>query len=53
MHMTDQCIAPHELDLKKLWDSTCELSACKRITSHDGRNPKVTIEVPILTCSCL
>ena len=51
--MTDQCIAPHELDLKKLWDSTCELSACKRITSHDGRNPKVTIEVPILTCSCL
>ncbi|MDF3132904.1 DUF2515 family protein [Pseudomonas extremaustralis] len=51
--MTDQCIAPHELDLKKLWDSTCELSACKRTTSHDGRNPKITIEVPILTCSCL
>ena len=51
--MTDQCIAPHELDLKKLWDSTCELSACKRTTSHDGRNPKTTIEVPILTCSCL
>ena len=43
--MTDQCIAPHELDLKKLWDSTCELSACKRTTSHDGRNPKTTIEV--------
>ena len=51
--MTDQCITPHELDLKKLWDSTCELSACKRTTSHDGRNPKITIEVPILTCSCL
>ena len=51
--MTDQCITPHELDLKKLWDSTCELSACKRVTSHDGRNPKTTIVVPILTCRCL
>ncbi len=51
--MTDQCIAPHELDLKKLWDSTCELSACKRVSSHDGRNPKTTIVVPILTCRCL
>ena len=51
--MTTQCIAPHDLDMKKLWESTCELSACKRITSHDGRNPKTTIVVPILTCSCL
>ena len=51
--MTTQCIAPHDLDMKKLWESTCELSACKRITSHDGRNPKTTIVVPLLTCSCL
>lgn len=51
--MTTQCIAPHDLDMKKLWDSTCELPACKRITSHDGKNPKTTIVVPILTCSCL
>ena len=51
--MTTQCIAPHDLDMKKPWESTCELSACKRITSHDGRNPKTTIVVPLLTCSCL
>ena len=51
--MTTQALVPHELDTKKLWDSTVELSACKRITSHDGRNPKTTIVVPILTCRCL
>ena len=51
--MTTQCIVPHDLDMKKLWESTCELSECKRITSHDGRNPKTTIVVPLLTCSCL
>ena len=51
--MTSQCIVPHDLDMKKLWESTCELSECKRITSHDGRNPKTTIVVPLLTCSCL
>jgi len=51
--MTKQAFVPHDLDMKKLWDSTVELSACKRETTHDGRNPITTITVPILTCNCL
>jgi len=51
--MTEQAFVPHDLDMKKLWDSTVELSACKRETTHDGRNPITTVTVPILTCNCL
>ncbi|UWF49423.1 hypothetical protein NYP20_00165 [Pseudomonas sp. N3-W] len=51
--MTGQCIAPDDLDMKKLWDSTCELPTCKRETSTAGPNPKTRIEVPLLTCNCL
>lgn len=51
--MTGQCIAPDDLDMKKLWDSTCELPACKRETTKGGPNPKTRVEVPLLTCNCL
>lgn len=51
--MTAQCIAPDDLDMKKLWDSTCELPTCKRETSTAGPNPKTRVEVPLLTCNCL
>lgn len=51
--MTGQCIAPDDLDMKKLWDSTCELPTCKRETSTAGPNPKTRVEVPLLTCNCL
>jgi hypothetical protein len=51
--MTAQCIAPDDLDIKKLWDSTCELPTCKRETSTAGPNPKTRVEVPLLTCNCL
>lgn len=51
--MTGQCIAPDDLDMKKLWDSTCELPACKRETTKTGPNPKTRVEVPLLTCNCL
>lgn len=51
--MTGQCIAPDDLDMKKLWDSTCELPTCKRETSTGGPNPKTRVEVPLLTCNCL
>ena len=51
--MTGQCIAPDDLDMKKLWDSTCELPACKRETIKTGPNPKTRVEVPLLTCNCL
>jgi len=51
--MTGQCIAPDDLDMKKLWDSTCELPACKRETTTAGPNPKTRVEVPLLTCNCL
>jgi hypothetical protein len=51
--MTAQCIAPDDLDMKKLWDSTCELPTCKRETSTTGPNPKTRVEVPLLTCNCL
>ena len=51
--MTGQCIAPDDLDMKKLWDSTCELPSCKRETSTTGPNPKTRVEVPLLTCNCL
>lgn len=51
--MTGQCIAPDDLDMKKLWDSTCELPACKRETTTGGPNPKTRVEVPLLTCNCL
>ncbi|MGY2335636.1 DUF2515 family protein [Pseudomonas sp. SDO528_S397] len=51
--MTAHCLAPHDLDMKKLWDSTRELSDCKRETLTDGPNPTTRIEVPLLTCSCL
>ncbi|WP_192562974.1 DUF2515 family protein [Pseudomonas gozinkensis] len=51
--MTGQCIAPDDLDMKKLWDSTCELPACKRETTTTGPNPKTRVEVPLLTCNCL
>ncbi|MHC8389403.1 DUF2515 family protein [Pseudomonas sp. MDT2-39-1] len=51
--MTGQCIAPDDLDMKKLWDSTCELPACKRETTKAGPNPKTRVEVPLLTCNCL
>jgi len=51
--MTGQCIAPDDLDMKKLWDSTCELPACKRETTTSGPNPKTRFEVPLLTCNCL
>ncbi|MGY2335400.1 DUF2515 family protein [Pseudomonas sp. SDO528_S397] len=51
--MTTHCLVPHDLDLKKLWDSTRELPDCKRETLTDGPNPTTRIEVPLLTCSCL
>jgi hypothetical protein len=51
--MTGQCIAPDDLDMKKLWDSTCELPTCKRETNTAGPNPKTRVEVPLLTCNCL
>ncbi|VEF06290.1 Uncharacterised protein [Pseudomonas fluorescens] len=51
--MTAQCIAPDDLDMKKLWDSTCELPTCKRETNTAGPNPKTRVEVPLLTCNCL
>ncbi|TBN50276.1 DUF2515 family protein [Pseudomonas sp. BGI-2] len=51
--MTGQCMAPDDLDMKKLWDSTCELPACKRETTKGGPNPKTRVEVPLLTCNCL
>ncbi|KIF64504.1 hypothetical protein NX10_03015 [Pseudomonas fluorescens] len=51
--MTGQCIASDDLDMKKLWDSTCELPTCKRETSTAGPNPKTRVEVPLLTCNCL
>ncbi|WGK89459.1 DUF2515 family protein [Pseudomonas migulae] len=51
--MTGQCIAPDDLDMKKLWDSTCELPTCKRETTKGGPNPKTRVEVPLLTCNCL
>lgn len=51
--MTGQAFVPHDLDMKKLWENTVELSACKRENTHDGRNPVTTITVPILTCNCL
>jgi hypothetical protein len=51
--MTGQCIAPDDLDMKKLWDSTCEFPACKRETTKGGPNPKTRVEVPLLTCNCL
>lgn len=51
--MTAQALAPDDLDLKKLWDSTTELPACKRETSTAGPNPTTRVEVPLLTCTCL
>lgn len=51
--MTGQCMAPDDLDMKKLWDSTCELPVCKRETTKGGPNPKTRVEVPLLTCNCL
>ena len=39
--------------MKKLWNSTCELPACKRETTTGGPNPKTRVEVPLLTCNCL
>ncbi|TPG87618.1 DUF2515 family protein [Pseudomonas mandelii] len=51
--MTGQCIAPDDLDMKKLWDSACELPTCKRETTIGGPNPKTRVEVPLLTCNCL
>ena len=51
--MTTHALVPDDLDMKKLWESTVELPACKRETTHDGRNPTTTVEVPILTCNCL
>ncbi|WP_283182357.1 DUF2515 family protein [Pseudomonas svalbardensis] len=51
--MTGQCMAPDDLDMKKLWGSTCELPACKRETTKGGPNPKTRVEVPLLTCNCL
>ncbi|MHC8336793.1 DUF2515 family protein [Pseudomonas sp. HLT2-19-2] len=51
--MTGQCMAPDDLDMKKLWDSTCELPTCKRETTKGGPNPKTRVEVPLLTCNCL
>jgi hypothetical protein len=46
-------MAPDDLDMKKLWDSTCELPVCKRETTKGGPNPKTRVEVPLLTCNCL
>ncbi|MPR04048.1 hypothetical protein F0169_19395 [Pseudomonas sp. MAFF 212408] len=51
--MTAQALVPDDLDMKKLWETTVELPACKRETTHDGRNPTTTVEVPLLTCNCL
>lgn len=51
--MTGQCMAPDDLDMKKLWESTCELPVCKRETTKGGPNPKTRVEVPLLTCNCL
>jgi len=51
--MTAQCFVPNDLDIKKLWENTCEISACKRKTTTDGGRTKISIEVPVVTCSCL
>lgn len=51
--MTARCFVPNDLDIKKLWENTCEISACKRTITKEGGRTKTTIEVPILTCSCL
>jgi hypothetical protein len=50
--MSEQALTTNDLDSKKLWDSSKQLSECKSETRTEGGSKTTRTEVPIVTCAC-